>query len=171
MTNTEIERKYLLRNDSFRQLATAVVPIAQGYLSTDPDRTIRVRRKGDKAYLTIKGKNENGGISHFEWEKEITVNDAESLLSLCSNSTPRLGRGAGGEVLITKDRYLVPWQGLMIEVDVFHGANEGLVMAEIELPSEDYPMPELPDFIGEEVTADPRYYNSYLSAHPFSEWN
>ncbi len=156
--NLEIERKYLLKSDSFRQFATAVVPIAQGYLCTDPDRTIRVRRKGDKAYLTVKGKNADGGISHFEWEKEITVDDAEALLKMCN----------GG--VVEKDRYLVPWQQLLIEVDVFHGENEGLVLAEIELPSEDYPLPQLPDFIGEEVTADPRYYNSYLSAHPFTRW-
>lgn len=159
MYNTEIERKYLVCNDSYLHLATAVHTISQGYLSSDPDCTIRVRRKDDKAFLTVKGKNTEGGISHFEWEKEISLADASALLSLCRKG------------LIEKERYLVPCGGLTIEVDVFHGDNEGLVMAEIELPSEDYNLPPLPDFIHTEVTSDPCYYNSYLSSHPFSTWN
>ena len=170
MINSEIERKYLLRNDSFRQMAVRKEHIAQGYLSVDPDRTIRVRHKDEKAYLTVKGQNREGSISHFEWEKEITVADAEALLKFISEtSSPRLGRGVGGEV-IEKDRYLVSWHELTIEVDVFHGQNEGLVLAEIELPSEDYRLPKLPDFIGEDVTSDPRYYNSYLAEHPYTQW-
>lgn len=158
MTNTEIERKYLITGNSFLTQAVAVHHISQGYLSVNPDCTIRVRRKDDKAYLTVKGRNPEGGISHFEWEKPITAQDAEALLSLCR------------EGIILKERFLVPLGSLTIEVDVFHGANEGLVLAEIELPSEDYPLPPLPDFIGQEVTSDPRYYNSYLSTHPFTTW-
>ena len=158
MTNTEIERKYLVNSDSFRQMANVVQKIAQGYLSSSSDCTIRVRRKDDKAYITIKGRNHEGSIAHFEWERQIEPQDAESMLLLCKQG------------LVEKERYIVPWQGLVIEVDVFHGANEGLVMAEIELPSEEYQLPALPDFIGKEVTSDPRYYNSYLSEHPFTAW-
>lgn len=159
MNNTEIERKYLVRDDSFLQLAKSKHHICQGYMSVDPDCTIRVRQKDEKAYLTVKGRNADGGIAHFEWEKEISAADAEVLLKMCQ------GKGK-----IEKDRYLVPWQGLTIEVDVFCGANTGLVMAEIELPDEAYPLTDLPAFIGEEVTADRRYYNSYLSAHPYTTW-
>ena len=152
MKNTEIERKYLLHDDSYLGLATAVKYIQQGYLSTDPDRTVRVRRCDDKAYLTIKGKNKEGGVSHFEWEKQISVADAEALLPLCKG------------IIISKKRYLVPWRELTVEVDVFEGAHRGLAFAEIEIPSEDYEF-ELPPFIGDEVTADKRYQNSYLSEH------
>lgn len=158
MSNTEIERKYLVINDSYKQMATSVQTIAQGYLSSSPDCTIRVRRKDDKAYLTVKGRNPEGSIAHFEWERQIETQDAEAMLLLCRQKP------------VEKERYIVPWQGLVIEVDVFHGANEGLVMAEIELPSEEYVLPALLAFIGEEVTSDPRYYNSYLSEHPFTTW-
>ena len=158
MNNQEIERKYLLRDSSFRSLATAVQHIRQGYLCLDPDRTIRIRCKDDKAFITVKGRNAKGGIARFEWEKPLSQVDADALFPLC----------VGG--LVDKERYLVPWDGLTVEVDVFHGANEGLVMAEIELPDEHTPVPDIP-FLGEEVTADSRYYNSYLSSHPYTTWN
>ncbi len=149
--NQEIERKYLVVDESFRSMATKVKHIRQGYLSVDADCTVRVRVADDRAYMTVKGRNQKDGFSHFEWEKEITLADAEALFALCRHG------------MIEKERHLVPWHDLTIEVDVFHGRNEGLVLAEIELPSEDYPLPDLPPFIGEEVTADSRYYNSSLA--------
>ena len=158
MQNLEIERKYLVTNSSYLSLATQVVHIEQGYLSVDADCTIRVRLRADHAFLTVKGKNQEGGIAHFEWEKPIDTNDALQLLRLCKHG------------VVCKDRYIVPWHELLIEVDVFHGQNERLIMAEIELPDSNYPLPPLPDFIGEEVTSDSRFYNSYLSLHPFSTW-
>lgn len=158
MTNIEIERKYLVRNDSFMQVAVKATHITQAYLSSDPHCTVRCRRFDDQACLTIKGSNSQDGIEHFEWEKPISIADVEALLPLCR----------GG--VIDKERYFVPFEDLMIEIDVFHGQNEGLVLAEIELPASDYSIPVLPDFIGEEVTTDPRYYNSYLSSNPYKNW-
>lgn len=156
--NLEIERKFLVTSDAFRALATKVVRIKQGYLSTNEKSTIRVRRWDDQAFLTIKSRGEAGSCAHFEWEREITPADAEALFPLAQSG------------LIDKTRYIVPAaNGLTFEVDVFHGENEGLVLAEIELPSEDASFPR-PDFLGEEVTQDRRYYNSYLSSCPFSSW-
>lgn len=155
MKNTEIERKYLLRDDSYHDLAIGVKYIQQGYLSTDPDRIVRVRRCDDKAFLTIKGRNKDGGICHFEWEKPISIADAEALLPLCKG------------IIISKKRYIVPWGELTVEVDEFEGAHKGLAFAEIEFPTEHYEL-ELPPFIGEDVTADKRYQNSYLSEHELS---
>ena len=155
--NQEIERKYLLADDSWRNLVTGVQHIRQGYLSLDPDRTIRVRRKDNQAFITIKGRNREGGISHFEWEHEISLADAEALFPLCLNP------------IIDKHRHLVPWQNFTIEIDVFHADNEGLVLAEIELPSENTPV-SLPPFITSEVTDDSRYQNSNLSVHPYTSW-
>lgn len=156
--NLEIERKFLVTSDAFRALATKVVRIKQGYLSTNEKSTIRVRRWDDQAFLTIKSRGEAGSCAHFEWEREITPADAEALFPLVQSA------------LIDKTRYIVPAaNGLTFEVDVFHGENEGLILAEIELPSEDASFPR-PDFLGEEVTQDRRYYNSYLSSCPFSSW-
>ena len=156
MEFTEIERKFLVAGE-FRQFATAEYRICQGYLSSDPQRTVRVRIKGDKGFLTIKGAGSTDGLSRFEWEKEIAVNEAELLLKLCLPGT------------IEKTRYIVPFGGLTFEVDVFGGENEGLTMAEVEIDRPDRPV-QLPDWIGQEVTGDKRYYNSYLSQCPFKMW-
>ena len=152
----EIERKFLLRG-AFRHLATQVTRITQGYLSSVPERTVRVRIRGDKGCLTIKGAGSASGMSRYEWEQEISLRDAEELLKLCE-------RG-----VIDKTRYLIPAGRHTFEIDEFHGANEGLVMAEIELDSEDEDFPR-PEWLGEEVTGDSRYYNSALARKPFTEW-
>lgn len=158
MQNTEIEHKYLVINDSYRETATHKHFICQGYLSVEPDRTIRIRRSDDRAYLTIKASAPQGSIARFEWEKPISLEDFNALFPHCLPGT------------IEKMRYIVPVEnGLKVEIDEFHGLNEGLVLAEIELPSEDTPFSK-PAFLGEDVTADPRFYNSYLSQHPFTTW-
>ncbi len=146
----EIERKFLVKGD-YKALSESFVTIAQGYLSSVPERTVRVRIWGDKGFLTIKGKSNASGMSRFEWEKVIPLEEAKELLTLCEPS------------IIEKTRYFVPEKsGLKYEVDIFHGVHEGLVMAELELPSEDAIF-DKPSWIGEEVTGDVRYYNSYLS--------
>jgi len=158
MKNQEIEHKFLVVSDEFRQLATAVHHIRQGYLSVAPDRTVRVRQSDDRAYMTIKAAAPEGSIARFEWEKALTQEDFDALFAHCLPGS------------IEKERYIVPIEGgLKVEVDVFHGQNEGLVMAEIELPTEDTPF-ERPAFLGADVTGDPRFYNSYLTQHPFKEW-
>ena len=129
--------------------------IAQGYLSTDPERTVRIRLKGDSAYLTIKGKSH--GISRLELEYEIPVPDAEQALLLCETQP------------IRKERFEVEYADEIWEIDVFEGENAGLVLAEIELLSETAAF-ELPPWVGEEVSNDHRYFNAYLSKHPFSTW-
>ena len=156
MEFTEIERKFLVAGE-FRQFATAEYRICQGYLSSDPQRTVRVRIKGDKGYLTIKGASTADGLSRFEWEKEIAVSEAEMLLKLCLPGA------------IEKTRYIIPFGGLTFEVDEFFGENAGLVMAEVELESATQQV-SLPEWLGQEVTGDKRYYNSYLSQRPFSKW-
>ena len=156
MQHIEIERKYLVKSDIYRNLATEQHELKQGYLCADGVRTVRVRLWDDHGVLTIKG--HGNGVSRFEWEKEIAKEDAEALFALCQP-----GR-------VEKTRYIVPLDDLKVEVDVFHGENEGLVFAEIELPSEDYPF-TLPDWLGSEVTGDPRYYNAYISSHPYNTWS
>lgn len=156
MEYTEIERKFLVKSE-FRHLATAEYKICQGYLVTDPQRTVRVRIKGDKGYLTIKGASTADGLSRFEWEKEIAVCEAEMLLKLCLPGA------------IEKTRYIIPFGGQTFEVDEFFGENAGLVMAEVELKSATQQV-SLPEWLGQEVTGDKRYYNSYLSQRPFSKW-
>lgn len=155
MTNTEIERKYLLRDDSWRSLVTARHEIKQGYLALGGGNTVRIRLKDDKAYLTVKSHPEKDSITRFEWEHEISPVDFHALFPYCVSGA------------IEKTRYLVPLSGtdLVIEIDEFHGAHSGLVLAEIELPDEHTAL-RLPSFIGKEVTNDPRYYNSWLSANP-----
>lgn len=153
----EIERKYLVCNDSYRQMAVSSVRIVQGYISRDPERTVRVRIKGDKGFLTIKGRPNAKGWSRYEFEKEIDVEDAKELLALCQGS------------LIDKVRYFVPFGSVVVEVDEFFGDNTGLVMAEIELASENQTF-EVPDFIGQEVTQDVRYYNAHLIDYPYKDW-
>ena len=145
----EIERKFLVR-DEFKHLAKKSTRIVQGYLSSVPERVVRVRIYGDQAFLTIKGIGNASGTTRFEWEKEISVADAQSLLNLCETG------------VIEKTRYLIDANPYVYEVDEFLGENEGLVIAEIELPSEDAVFPK-PDWLGEEVTGDMRYYNSMLA--------
>lgn len=151
----EIERKFLVSGE-FRQDSPESYRIMQGYICSDPDRTVRVRVRGDKGFLTIKGRGSEDGLSRYEWEKEIPVTEAAELMALC------------GSGVIDKTRYLVPFGKHTYEVDVFHGANEGLVLAEIELSDEQESF-EKPSWLGEEVTGDVRYYNSMLSLHPFSK--
>jgi len=153
----EIERKFLVKDD-FKPEAVKSIRIVQGYLSSLPERTVRVRIKDEKGFLTIKGKPNATAMSRFEWEKEIPKEEALELLKICEPGT------------IRKTRYLVPSQeGLFFEVDEFYDANEGLILAEIEVPHEDYSFSR-PKWLGEEVTGDVRYYNSYLVKHPFKTW-
>lgn len=151
----EIERKFLVKSDAWRSLAPAV-RYAQGYLCSDRDRTVRVRTIGDKGFLTIKGRGT--GIAHPEYEYEIPYADARAMLNELAQKP-----------IIDKTRTKIPFGGYVWEVDEFFGDNEGLVMAEIELPSEDAPF-EKPDWIGEEVTGDARYYNSMLAKNPYKNW-
>ncbi|QZA77507.1 CYTH domain-containing protein [Deefgea tanakiae] len=150
----EIERKFLVASDAWREQISHSTRIAQGYLCTDPERTVRVRTKGEAAFLTIKGKN--AGISRAEFEYAIPVADALAMLQLCPN-------------VLDKTRHLVNVDGHTFEVDEFHGANAGLIVAELELSSEDAAYPQ-PAWLGAEVSGDTRYYNSALSITPFSQW-
>ncbi len=153
----EIERKFLVAGD-FKTAVTKETKITQGYLSSVPERTVRVRIKGEKGFITIKGIGSKSGASRFEWEKEIPVNEVEDLLELCEPG------------VIDKTRFIVPEpSGLKFEVDEFYGNNEGLTVAEIELPAEDHPF-EKPEWLGEEVTGDAKYYNSMLMKNPFKDW-
>lgn len=153
----EIERKFLVKNDTFIDQASTKKYISQGYLNSDPLRTVRVRTKGDQAFLTIKGQSSASGMSRFEWEKEIAVDEAKALLSLCESG------------IIEKTRYEIYFEKHTFEVDVFHGLNDGLIIAEIELETEMETF-TIPDWLGIEVTGDKRYYNSYLSQLPFNTW-
>lgn len=153
----EIERKFLPTSDAFLKQFKSSNRIVQGYLSSVPERTVRVRIKGAKGFLTIKGKSNESGLSRMEWEKEIDVKEAEALLQICENG------------VIDKTRYEVPFGKHIIEVDVFEGDNKGLILAEIELSSEKETF-EKPDWLGKEVTGDVRYYNAYLSQDPFKNW-
>ena len=151
----EIERKYLLKGTAWKEGATGT-HYRQGYLSTVKERTVRVRTIDDRAFLTIKGITQ--GVSRLEFEYEIPVADANQMLDeLC----PR--------PLIEKARYKISFGGLVWEVDEFFGDNEGLVVAEVELDAEDQEI-SLPDWIGEEVSSDPRYFNSNLSVTPYTQW-
>jgi adenylate cyclase len=151
----ETERKFLVKDDSYKKPGKGEY-LQQGFLSTDKERVVRVRIKGDKAWLTIKGSSQ--GATRTEYEYEIPKEDAEYLMEhLCIKPT------------IEKHRYLVEHAGFTWEVDEFHGENEGLVLAEIELPGEDTPF-DLPAWVGEEVTGDARYFNSNLAVRPFSGW-
>ncbi|WP_337965753.1 CYTH domain-containing protein [uncultured Flavobacterium sp.] len=153
----EIERKFLVKSDDFKEQAFTQNRIAQGYLSSVPERTVRVRVKGERGFITIKGIGQQGGMSRFEWENEIPLGEALELLKLCEKGK------------IEKTRFEVKSGNHTIEIDEFYGENEGLVMAEIELESETESF-EKPDWLGEEVTNDPRYYNAYLSKNPFKYW-
>ena len=153
----EIERKFLVVSNEYLKTFTKQNRIVQGYLSSDPKRTVRIRLKGKNGYLTIKGESNESGLSRFEWEKEISYTDAENLLNLCEKG------------VIDKIRYEVIVGFHVYEVDVFTKDNEGLVIAEIELKDENESF-EKPIWLGEEVTNDIRYYNSYLSKNPFKKW-
>lgn len=153
----EIERKFLVASDAFKSVALRKNLIAQGYLSTEPERTVRIRIKGEKGYLTIKGESNTTKLSRYEWEKEIPVAEAKQLLQLCKKG------------VIEKIRYEIEVGQHLFEVDEFFGENEGLVIAEVELQSETEIF-DKPIWLGVEVTQDHRYYNAYLSQHPFTSW-
>lgn len=156
MSGLEIERKFLVhKRMDWKRLASSCSHIQQGYFAAV--NTVRVRIRDDKGYLTIKGPSRNGGLSRYEFEKEITLQEAQQLMLLCESG------------VIDKHRYLVPYAGYTFEVDEFHGDNDGLVMAEVELKSENEPF-ESPDFIGKEVTGDRRFYNSHMRKNPFKLW-
>jgi adenylate cyclase len=150
----EIERKFLVTSDAFKAQAFAQNDIAQGYLNSNPDRTVRIRIKGEKGFITIKGIGNQSGMSRYEWEKEIPKTEAEQLLALCEKGK------------IEKTRFEVKVGNHTYEVDVFHGNNQGLIIAEIELSSE-AEIFEKPNWLGQEVTGDKRYYNAYLSKNFF----
>lgn len=152
----EIERKFLVA-EGFKPSAARFYRISQGYLNSSPERTVRVRIKGEKGFLTVKGLSSESGASRYEWEKEIPVSEAAELLRLCEPG------------IIDKTRYLIEVDGHTFEVDEFHGDNEGLIIAEIELSSESEPFTK-PSWLGEEVTCDARYYNSMLMKHPYKNW-
>lgn len=153
----EIERKFLVRSTAYRSEATSQQRIVQAFLNTHPERTVRVRIKGDVGVLTIKGKSNSAGTTRFEWELEIDVKDAEKLLELCEKG------------VIDKTRYEVKKGSHTFEIDEFQGDNEGLVLAEVELGHENETF-EKPDWLGDEVTGDIRYYNSQLGQRPFKFW-
>ena len=153
----EIERKFLVTSEDFKEEAFAKHQIAQGYLNSNPDRTVRIRIKGESGFLTIKGKNNDSGTTRFEWETEIALMEAKPLLDLCEKG------------ILLKTRYEIQVGKHVYEVDVFHGENEGLIIAEIELSSEQEVF-EKPNWLGKEVTGDNRYYNSYISQKPFAAW-
>lgn len=154
----EIERKFLVRSDAYKTQAHAKKLIAQGYLNSDPDRTVRIRIQGESGFLTIKGKSSTSGTTRLEWETELPLFEARPLLDLCESG------------IIEKTRYLIEFGDHIIEVDEFAGENAGLVIAEIELHHENEQILK-PDWLGQEVTNDHRYYNSWLSKNPYSTWN
>lgn len=153
----EIERKYLVTSLEFLNEYSSKSEIAQGYISTNPERTVRIRIKGEKGFITIKGIGNESGISRFEWEKEIAIEEAKSLLKLCEKG------------VIEKTRYEVKAGKHTIEIDVFYGENDKLIIAEIELENENEEIIK-PNWLGNEVTNDERYYNAYLSQNPFKSW-
>lgn len=153
----EIERKFLVLSDLYKKEAYAYHMVIQGYLNTDPQRSVRIRIIEDRGFLTIKGPSSDDGTTRLEWEKEIDPNEAMLLLELCE------------QTIIKKTRYLIVVGSHTYEVDEFHNANQGLVLAEIELQhkNEDF---EKPSWLGKEVTGDERYYNASLSMHPYRSW-
>ena len=153
----EIERKFLVNGD-YKSKSFKAYPIKQGYLSLSGTSVVRVRIRGEKGFITVKSSVAEGSITRNEWEYEIPVLDAEEMLGLCK------------EGMIDKTRYLVKVGNHLIEVDEFYGENEGLLIAEVELESEDEKF-EIPEWLGEEVTGNVRYYNSFLSVHPYKKWN
>lgn len=153
----EIERKFLVKSEAFKEQSNKQTRIIQAYLNSHPERSVRVRVKGEKGVLTIKGKGSASGASRFEWEKEISLADAEALLPLCEKGS------------IHKTRYEIPVGKHLFEVDEFYDDNKGLIIAEVELQSENEIF-EKPDWLGAEVTGDNKYYNSQLVSKPFKMW-
>ncbi len=153
----EIERKFLVISDRFKEDALSVTRIVQGFLNTHPQRTVRVRIKEEQGFITVKGKSNEKGTTRFEWEKEIPVIEAEALLKLCEKET------------IEKIRYEVKAGDHIFEVDEFFGNNDGLIVAEIELNSEMEQFTK-PNWLGREVTGELKYYNSQLSKQPYKNW-
>lgn len=143
----EIEHKYLVDNGSFREMATGKIEIRQGYLNRNPDRTVRIRTMGTKGFLTIKSRNQ--GAKRLEFEYEIPGKDAEEILKLAEPG------------IVEKTRWIVPYEGLIWEVDEFHGSQKGVIVAEVEIPDDGINYKK-PPFIGEDITGDPAYYNSNL---------
>ncbi|MHC1704873.1 MAG: CYTH domain-containing protein [Tenuifilaceae bacterium] len=152
----EIERKFLVKGD-FKQDAHKETRITQGYLSSVPERTVRVRIKGNQGFITIKGIGNASGASRYEWEKEIPVSEVEALLQICEPG------------VIDKSRYQVKSGNHTFEVDEFYGENKGLIVAEVELGTEDESFVK-PAWLGEEVTGDAKYYNSMLMKNPYTKW-
>jgi adenylate cyclase len=153
----EIERKFLVTSADYKTLAFSKNHIAQGYLNSNPERTVRIRIKGESGFLTVKGIGNESGTTRFEWETEISLMEARPLLAICEQG------------VIDKIRYEVECGTHVFEVDEFFGNNEGLVIAEIELHDENESF-EKPDWLGIEVTGDSRYYNAYLSNNPYENW-
>jgi CYTH domain-containing protein len=153
----EIERKFLVLNDNYKTKAGKSFLIRQGYLSTHPERSVRVRIKEDRGFLTVKGAADAKGISRFEWEIEISVGEAEDLLTICEPG------------VIEKIRYEVKYKDYTFEVDDFLNNNKGLVIAELELSREDEAYSR-PDWLGKEVTGEKKYYNSMLARIPYDTW-
>ncbi len=157
MEHLEIERKFLVKSDGYKQKAISQNRIVQGFLNTDPDRTVRVRIKGEKGFLTVKGASNASGTTRFEWETEISVAEATNLIDLCESG------------ILEKIRFEVPFGDQIFEVDEFLGENKGLVLAEVELKHEEERF-ERPEWLGEEVTGRIKYYNSQLSKKPYKVW-
>ncbi len=153
----EIERKFLVPSTEFLSESIQSNRIVQGYLNSNPERTVRIRIKGTQGFITIKGKGNKSGTIRFEWEKEIEVTEAEQLLLLCEDG------------VIDKVRYEIPFGKHLYEVDVFEGDNKGLIIAEIELEDENESF-EKPNWLGKEVTGDDRYYNASISMNPYKNW-
>lgn len=153
----EIERKFLVLDDSFKHEAFSKSHIVQGYICSERGRSVRIRIRDERAYITIKGPSLSGGLARYEFEQEIPMDDARQLLTLCDPG------------IIDKTRWLVKAGSHTFEVDEFAGENQGLVIAEVELNSENEAY-EKPHFIGQEVTGDRRYYNSQLRRNPYSRW-
>ncbi|MBK8953202.1 MAG: CYTH domain-containing protein [Chitinophagaceae bacterium] len=153
----EIEKKFLVTSDEFKKQASKETRITQGYISSVPERTVRVRIKGKSGFITIKGIGNDSGASRFEWEKEIPVSEVEDLLKICEPG------------VIDKTRYEVKLGNHTFEVDEFYGENQGLVVAEVELENETDHF-EKPSWLGVEVTGDVKYYNSMLMKNPYTKW-
>lgn len=153
----EIERKFLVKNTDFKKESFSKTKISQGFLSTVPERTVRIRIIGSKGYITVKGIGNNSGTTRFEWEKEISIEEAKDLLNICESG------------MIEKTRYKVKSGEHTFEVDEFYNENEGLIIAEVELNSEEENFVK-PIWLGEEVTGQVKYYNSMLKNNPFKNW-
>ena len=153
----EIERKFLVTSEAFKENASKKTRIVQGFLNKDPERTVRIRIKGNQGFITVKGKSNTEGTTRFEWETNLSLADAKNLMTLCE------------EGIISKERFEVVSGNHVFEVDVFDGDNKGLVIAEVELSHEKETF-EKPSWLGREVTGEIQYYNSNLSNNPYKNW-